>query len=320
MRVVAPESIPSGEDAVRGRALRLVESGGDPGPEPTRLELRPAARRPRRRVFHAAAAGQPRLDPDQLVALLSPAPRPAQRGRWLLFAIALHAAAVLALALAAAQPRLEPERIVRVHLLPAAEESGPGSPAAAALPEPPVPAPDPPKPAPPPRVAKPAPTPKPERPVVAPAPAPLAAQPAETAPPEAAPAEVGSGAGEAGAAASGSAHASANGAIGSSRNGKGGLEGLDPAYVRRFLASLDRHKEYPRSARARRLEGTTLLWMRMDRSGQVLASRVEKSSGHSVLDRAVLQAVRNANPLPALPASDARAQVELEVPIAFRMR
>ena len=156
--------------------------------------------------------------------------------------------------------------------------------------------------------------------MVAPAPAPLAAQTPELAPLEAAPAEVGSGAGEAGAVASGSAHASTNGAIGSSRNGRGGLEGLDPAYVRRFLASLDRHKQYPRSARARRLEGTTLLWMRMDRSGQVLASRVEKSSGHSVLDRAVLQAVRDANPLPALPASDARAQVELEVPIAFRMR
>jgi protein TonB len=274
-------------------------------------------------MLRATAGARPALAAEPLVALLFPPKERPRHGRWLLVAAAVHAAAI-ALLLATPERPAAPEQIVRVHLLPGVEEPGSGPPAAAALPEPPAPALAPPRPAPPPRVAKPAPTPKPERPVVAPVPAPRAARAPDAVSPEAAPIEDGTGAGEAGAAESGPAHASTNGSIGASRNGNGngsgGLAGLDPAYVRRFLASLDRHKQYPRAARARRLEGTTLLWMRMDRSGQVLASRVQRSSGHSVLDRAVLQAVQDANPLPALPASDARAQVELEVPIAFRMR
>lgn len=99
-----------------------------------------------------------------------------------------------------------------------------------------------------------------------------------------------------------------------------GLAGLDPAYVRRFLASLERQKQYPRAARTRRMEGTALLWVRLDRGGRVLAYEVEESSGHRVLDRAVLRAIERANPLPPLPESYPGEELEVVIPIAFRLQ
>jgi len=255
------------------------------------------------------------LDAAQLVALLCPPRERPRLGRWLLVAASIHAA-VIALLVAMPRPPAS-ETVLLVQLLPVVAEPVAGSPAAATEPATPESAPA--------RLAaarRAAATTKP-RPRIAtepvPAPPPLAttlapARPAATS--EAAPAGGDT-------ATRGSEHAAMNGARG--RNGASsvhghGLAGLDPAYARRLLASLERHKHYPRSARARRLEGVTLLWIRMDRSGRVLSSRISESSGHRVLDHAVLATVRKASPLPALPASDARAELELIVPIAFRMR
>ena len=102
--------------------------------------------------------------------------------------------------------------------------------------------------------------------------------------------------------------------------GEAGLAGLDPAYVRRFMASIERQKRYPRAARNQRLEGTALLWVRLDRSGRVLAYDVRESSGHVLLDRAVVRTIEHADPLPPLPASYPKAEVEMLIPIAFQLR
>ncbi len=75
-----------------------------------------------------------------------------------------------------------------------------------------------------------------------------------------------------------------------------------------------------RRARTRPMEGTALLWVRVDRGGQVLAYDVEESSGHRVLDRAVLRAVERADPLPPLPDSYPDDELEVVIPIAFRLR
>lgn len=311
-------------------ALRLVEPEDDRSAasaaaveQDAPRRAQPARARARRRVMvRGAAASRPALGADQLVALLCPRREPPRRGRWLLLALALHAAVIAGLLALPEAPT--PEKVVLVQLLPAAGDAaaGPQSPAAAASAAPAA-APELPKPVKSKRVTPP-PAPKPRiavapRPDPAPAPAPAPAAPASDAS-VASPAPPDDGPSAGGAAGPLSGRSAANGRGGTNGSGDHGLAGLDPVYVRRFLASLDRHKHYPRAARARRLEGTTLLWMRMDRSGEVLATKVQESSGHGVLDQAVLQAVRDANPLPPLPASDARAQVELVVPIAFRMR
>jgi periplasmic protein TonB len=51
----------------------------------------------------------------------------------------------------------------------------------------------------------------------------------------------------------------------------------------------------------------------------VLAYEVEESSGHRLLDRAVLRAIERADPLPPLPTSYARPELEVVVPFAFQL-
>src|SRR5205085_2324494 len=55
-------------------------------------------------------------------------------------------------------------------------------------------------------------------------------------------------------------------------------------FQRRLMAQLDRAKRYPPAAQRRRAQGVAYLRFTMDRSGKVLATVLERSSGHSDLD------------------------------------
>ncbi|WP_135467923.1 energy transducer TonB, partial [Crenalkalicoccus roseus] len=92
------------------------------------------------------------------------------------------------------------------------------------------------------------------------------------------------------------------------------------SYVGRLLAALDRHKDYPSSARFRRAEGVALLRFTMRRDGSVAAWQIERSSGHRDLDAAVEQMIRRASPLPAPPPELAGDPVEIVVPVRFSLR
>jgi protein TonB len=100
----------------------------------------------------------------------------------------------------------------------------------------------------------------------------------------------------------------------------GGRVGAPPEYIDRIRAWLDRHKEYPRPARKRREEGVAYLYFVIDRTGRVLDYRLRQSSGHGSLDRATVDMIRRADPLPQMPDSIAQARLELVVPIEFQLR
>nr|WP_264185821.1 TonB family protein [Roseicella aerolata] len=87
-----------------------------------------------------------------------------------------------------------------------------------------------------------------------------------------------------------------------------------------MLAALERHKEYPSEARWRRAEGTAVLRFAMRRDGTIIGWRIERSSGHEVLDTAVERMIRRASPLPAPPPELAGDPVELSVPVRFSLR
>lgn len=86
----------------------------------------------------------------------------------------------------------------------------------------------------------------------------------------------------------------------------------------RYIAE---HTSYPIAARREHVEGVVVLRLRLDRAGQVLAVRLSRSSGHSMLDDAALASVRGLTSLPAPPASlpwdDAQ---ELPLPVTYRLR
>ena len=91
-------------------------------------------------------------------------------------------------------------------------------------------------------------------------------------------------------------------------------------YIARLHRALERNKEYPRSARAQRQQGRAMLRFAIDRAGNVLDYRLEKSSGYDLLDREVVAMIQRASPLPPMPADMAADRLEIVVPIPFILR
>jgi protein TonB len=85
----------------------------------------------------------------------------------------------------------------------------------------------------------------------------------------------------------------------------------------RLLAHLEQNKRYPASALSRRQQGVTHVRFVMNRGGRVLTARVERSSGHPALDRAALDMLTRAQPLPRPPAEILAEPIELVVPVEF---
>jgi protein TonB len=92
-------------------------------------------------------------------------------------------------------------------------------------------------------------------------------------------------------------------------------------YQRRVRALIARQKRYPLMARRRQLEGEVLVGFAINPDGSLADSAVVRSSGAPLLDRAALEAVRNAGRFPPPPPfnSDNR-RLPVEVPIDFRLR
>lgn len=188
----------------------------------------------------------------------------------------------------------EPEPVVEPEPIPEVEpEPPPPVPAEVALPEPPKPKPkpEPPKPQPP-KVTPP----KPQA-QVKPAPTPPQTTTAQAAPsaPSAAPSL---------SPAPAVAHNSA----------------AVPTWRGLVLGHLERYKRYPRSAQMRRQQGVPHVRIVIDRSGRVVAARLEKSSGVESLDEETVALAERASPLPAPPPEMAQDRIELVVPVQYMMR
>lgn len=89
-----------------------------------------------------------------------------------------------------------------------------------------------------------------------------------------------------------------------------------PSWEARLLAHLEKFRRYPGNARARREQGVALVRFRMTRQGRLLSATLQHSSGAATLDRAALDTLRRAQPLPAIPA-DMPEEMELAVPVEF---
>lgn len=88
----------------------------------------------------------------------------------------------------------------------------------------------------------------------------------------------------------------------------------------RLLAHLEQHKRFPASAQSRRLQGVVHIRFSMNRQGRVLTSKVEHGSGHGSLDRAALEMLARAQPLPQPPPEVEGDSIELVVPVEFFFR
>ena len=167
--------------------------------------------------------------------------------------------------------------------------------------------------------------PAPSQPPAQPVPAPqqtAAAAPAEQ------PAETAAGDSDGGGGPDGGPNRGSNAGGGDDGAGPGPAGGLPAAeiaaiqnnYFAILNAHLARHKEYPPHARSRSQEGVVMLYFAMDANGRITAARVERTSGHELLDQAAVDMAWRAQPLPPIPPELGRSSLELVVPVRFSLR
>ncbi len=93
-----------------------------------------------------------------------------------------------------------------------------------------------------------------------------------------------------------------------------------PNWKSALVSRLERHKRYPSEAQARGEYGVAQLAFSVDRSGGVHHARILHSSGSPALDRATLDLLERAQPLPPPPSEIQGAQIAIVVPIRYSMR
>ena len=82
-----------------------------------------------------------------------------------------------------------------------------------------------------------------------------------------------------------------------------------------LVARLARLQRYPPQARG--VQGVVSLAFSIDRQGNVVSSRIVKSSGSALLDAEALDLIKRAAPLPPPPAEIADSELSFVVPIRF---
>ena len=90
-------------------------------------------------------------------------------------------------------------------------------------------------------------------------------------------------------------------------------------FGRELAGAVATRQRYPRIALLRQWQGTALLQLELSADGRLLGVRVIGSSGHDILDRQALDMVREAVPLPSLPAALAGRPLTVDVPVVFRI-
>lgn len=73
------------------------------------------------------------------------------------------------------------------------------------------------------------------------------------------------------------------------------------AYRQTIYDRLQSSRRYPREARRRKLEGSVILIFIIGQDGSLDSVRIERGSGHAILDQATLDLVRKAFPMPPPP-------------------
>ena len=106
---------------------------------------------------------------------------------------------------------------------------------------------------------------------------------------------------------------------------RGNSTAKDAELMKRYeqLISLwiEKFKQYPMEARTQGLQGETVVRIRIDRKGNIRYYLLERSTGHPILDRAAIDMVRRANPVPAVPNDYPKGDlIEFLIPVNFQLQ
>lgn len=91
-------------------------------------------------------------------------------------------------------------------------------------------------------------------------------------------------------------------------------------YTQMISLWIQKFKVYPEEARAQGLKGAAVVRIRIDRRGNIHYQALEKATGIPLLDRAALDMIRRANPVPAVPNDyPAGESFEFLIPVNFSL-
>jgi TonB family protein len=83
---------------------------------------------------------------------------------------------------------------------------------------------------------------------------------------------------------------------------------------------IQKFKLYPEEARAQNMQGETVVRIRIDRQGNIIHRMLERSTGYQMLDRAALDMISRANPVPAVPHDYPQGDLmEFLIPVTFQL-
>lgn len=102
-------------------------------------------------------------------------------------------------------------------------------------------------------------------------------------------------------------------------NHAGGNPNAQVSYFAQLNAKLAQHKFYPSSSRKRKEEGVATVSFRAHPNGRATAIRVTQGSGYRNLDKAVIEMVKRAQPLPRFSEGMDATPIEVVIPIEFRL-
>jgi protein TonB len=92
------------------------------------------------------------------------------------------------------------------------------------------------------------------------------------------------------------------------------------SWQKSLVFHLNKHKKYPHEARKNGHEGVANVAFTIDRSGKVIASHLEKSSGSDLLDQEAIEVLQRASPFPTPPSDVPNVTINLSLPIQFRIK
>ena len=98
------------------------------------------------------------------------------------------------------------------------------------------------------------------------------------------------------------------------------VDALYKGYIGSVSRAVHRTYTYPKAAARLRIEGKVVIELVIDDSGHIVSTRIARSSGHTVLDRAALKAVAALRGLPKPPAELKWTKRSMMVPFEYTMK
>lgn len=92
-------------------------------------------------------------------------------------------------------------------------------------------------------------------------------------------------------------------------------------YTQLISLWIQKFKIYPAEARDQGMHGETMIRINIDRQGNIRYYNLERSTGYQILDRAAIDMIRRANPVPAAPNEYPQSDLmEFLIPVDFNLQ